>query len=155
MGCGTILRNPYHCSDVWGIDINQTDNNKIKTADLAIESIPFSDNFFDYVTAFDFIEHIPRIIYNPNRRYPFIELMNEIYRVLKPGGIFLSFTPAVPCTAAFGDPTHVNFITEDTFPYYFCGKPCYGAHYGFNGNFMLLNQRWDKISLVTELVKVI
>jgi SAM-dependent methyltransferase len=90
--------------------------------DLAIESIPFPSEYFDYVSAYDFIEHVPRIIYNPTRRFCFIELMNEIYRVLKMGGTFASFTPAFPKEAAFIDPTHVNIITENTFPLYFDNK---------------------------------
>jgi hypothetical protein len=45
--------------------------------------------------------------------------MNEIFRTLKPGGIFFSKTPAYPISAVFSDPTHVNNITADTFPLYF------------------------------------
>jgi hypothetical protein len=74
------------------------------------------------VTAHDFIEHIPKVICNPQRRNSFIELMNETWRVLKVGGRFLSVTPAFPQPAAFVDPTHVNIITEQIFPLYFDDK---------------------------------
>ena len=91
LGCGTNPRNPYNADLIYGIDIRTSpDNPNIKVADLAVESIPFESDYFDAVSAFDFIEHIPRVIYMPERRFPFVLLMNEIYRVLKKGGLFYS-----------------------------------------------------------------
>jgi SAM-dependent methyltransferase len=89
-----------------------------------------------------FIEHIPRVAYVPQRRNCFIELMNEIYRVLKPDGLFLSFTPAFPRAEAFRDPTHVNIITEETFGLYFDNKNRWAAAYGFCGAFEITQQEW-------------
>jgi SAM-dependent methyltransferase len=86
-------------------------------------------------------------------KYPFIDLMNEIHRILKPGGLFLSRTPAYPHKEAFQDPTHVNIITEDTFPTYFCNE--YLARiYGFNGAFTLITQEWCRPSLLTLIKKL-
>jgi len=142
LGCGLKPRNPFNADELFGIDIRPNENQDIKVADLAIEAIPFPDDHFDYVSAYDFIEHIPRVIYNPNRRFSFIELMNEIYRVLKMGGTFASFTPAFPKEAAFVDPTHVNIITENTFPLYFDNKNRWGKDYGFIGSFEIVDQKW-------------
>jgi SAM-dependent methyltransferase len=142
LGCGLKPRNPFNADELFGIDIRPNENQNIKVADLAIEAIPFPDDHFDYVSAYDFIEHIPRVIYNPNRRFSFIELMNEIYRVLKMGGTFASFTPASPKEAAFVDPTHVNIITENTFPLYFDNKNRWGKDYGFIGSFEIVDQKW-------------
>jgi SAM-dependent methyltransferase len=64
-----------------------------------------------------------------------VELMNEIYRVLKPGGRFYSFTPAHPASAAWRDPTHVNIITDETFLYYFDDAYRWADKYGFRGYF--------------------
>lgn len=155
LGCGLNPRNFYQCDEVFGVDIRPSSNDHLNSADLAVEPIPFADNHFDAVTAFDFIEHIPRVIYNPDRRFCFVELMNEIYRVLKPGGVFLSFTPAFPKAAAWRDPTHVNIITEETFPLYFDDKNRLAAMYGFNGSFLIENQRWheDDMHLVTLMRK--
>ena len=145
LGCGLNIRNPFNLDEVYGIDIRERNEPNIRTCDLAIEEIPFPDDYFDAISAFDFIEHVPRIIYAPNRRFPFIELMSEIYRTLKMGGMFLSITPAFPQEAAWRDPTHVNIITEDTYKY-FCG----GDHdqlarsYGFTGMFNLKTQNWDR-----------
>lgn len=111
LGCGLNPRNPYNADELYGIDIRSHENPNTKVVDLAIEPIPFESNYFDYISAYDFLEHIPRIIYNPARRFCFVELMNEIYRVLKTGGTFASFTPAFPKEAAWRDLTHVNIIT--------------------------------------------
>lgn len=154
LGCGTIPRNPYNADETFGIDVREDLQAGIRKADLCIERIPFDSDMFDYVTAFDFIEHIPRLIYAPERRYPFVEIMNEIHRVLKPGGAFLSFTPAYPRNAAFMDPTHVNVITEETFPHYFDEKLLKAAMYGFRGAFRLIRQEWADQHLLSQMIKV-
>ena len=146
LGCGETIRNPYQALKVIGLDIQD--------ADLAIEPIPFKDNYFDYVTAYDFLEHIPRLLYVPQRRYPFVELMSEIYRVLNVGGKFLSSTPAFPHGAAFQDPTHVNIITPDTFYEYFDDQKTWAKMYGFKGAFHISNMRYHGPHLIAELQKV-
>ncbi len=155
LGCGVNPRNPFGADQLYGIDIRPNENENIRVADLAIEPIPFPDEYFDFVTAYDFIEHIPRIIYNPKRRFCFIELMNEIFRVLKAGGSFFSSTPAFPKEAAWRDPTHVNIITEQTFPLYFDNKNRWGRDYGFVGSFEVVDQKWspNDVHLQTILIK--
>jgi hypothetical protein len=67
--------------------------------------------------------------------------MNEIFRVLKPEGIFFHATPCYPFNAAFQDPTHVNVMTEDTIYLYFC-EPAWARMYGYTGSFMMLDEGW-------------
>jgi SAM-dependent methyltransferase len=159
LGSGMAPRNPFGASEVFGVDLGQRVELPINVrhADLAIDPIPFDSDFFDCVTAFDFIEHIPRLVYCPHRRNSFVELMNEVYRVLKPSGYFLSSTPCYPHGSAFVDPTHVNFITEDTFSLYFCenasGNP-WAVTYGFNGIFRILRQDLQGSHLVSLLQKI-
>jgi SAM-dependent methyltransferase len=155
LGCGPRPQNPYKAEMVYGIDVRHDLGINIACADLVLERIPFSDGEFEYVTAYHFIEHIPRVIYIPERRNPFVELMNEIHRVLKVGGIFLSVTPAYPESAAFQDPTHVNIITEKTFPYYFDDTYRWASVYGFTGYFKVLRQEWMDGNLVTQMQKTI
>jgi hypothetical protein len=154
LGCGDVPRNPFHADELYGVDVRDNLAGNIKSADLVIEPIPFGNESFDYLTAYDFIEHVPRIIYAPRRRHAFIEVMNEIHRVLKPGGLFLSHTPAYPHGVAFRDPTHVNIITEETFPFYFDDQIRWGSIYGFKGAFKLRHQEWRGPHLITVMQKV-
>jgi SAM-dependent methyltransferase len=147
IGCGGVPRNPYGRDEAHGVDIalpEGADPRLFKRANLSLEPIPYPDATFDSVSAFDFLEHVPRVLMAPdgrNTRFPFIELMNEIHRVLKPGALFYALTPAYPSVEAFQDPTHVNVITEGTWQY-FCGSPPQGRMYGFTGEFeMRRNER--------------
>jgi len=154
IGCGDTPKNPFKAKNVYGIDIRENQAKGIKYADLNIEAIPFEDLKFDYITAHDFLEHVPRIFYGPNVRFPFVELMNEIYRTLKPGGIFYSHTPIYPFSAAFRDPTHVNMLTDETFPLYFDDKHTWAKMYGFNGSFTIRYQGRKAMHLVSILQKI-
>tara|TARA_B100002051_G_scaffold56939_1_gene52579 strand:- start:615 stop:1853 length:1239 start_codon:yes stop_codon:yes gene_type:complete len=143
LGCGAKPNDLlFKTGNASGIDVRNPENRpEIKLSDLFIHPIPHQSSSFDYITAFDFIEHVPRLVYlNEQCRFCFVELMNEIYRVLKPGGIFASLTPTFPNQEAFQDPTHVNIITERTFPKYFCKPYDWAAMYGFTGSFSLIHQ---------------
>ncbi len=153
LGCGPTPNNPYNAAHVYGIDVRENLGENIFSVDLALSGLPFESNSFEYVTAFQFLEHIPRVIYIPHRRNSFIELMNEVHRVLKDGGIFLSVTPAYPHAAAFQDPTHINIITDETFVKYFDDNYIWARMYGFKGQFKVLNQEWSGANLVTQLQK--
>jgi SAM-dependent methyltransferase len=147
LGCGKTPRNPYGREEAHGIDLGLAegiDTRYFHQANLAVEPIPYPDSYFDSVSAFDFLEHIPRILATPGgcgTRLPFVELMNEIHRVLKPGGLLYAVTPVYPAPECFQDPTHVNILTFRTWQY-FCA-PTLGAQiYGFVGNFQLLRNEW-------------
>jgi len=142
LGCGSSLRNPFKTSDIYGLDLFNDDALKIKYCKLGFDDIPFPDDHFDYVTAFDLIEHIPRFNQsNEEKGAPFIHLMNEVWRVLKKDGIFLSHTPIYPFLEAFQDPTHNNIITSDTFKLYFSDqKYPLAKSYGINTNFKVIRE---------------
>lgn len=153
LGCGSTPRNPFEANNFYGVDLFEQNDEKIKVADLAVSPTPFEKDIFDFITAYDFIEHIPRVIYSPSRSFPFINLMNEIFRCLKPGGYFLSHTPAYPYSPLFRDPTHVNYITEETFNIYFDEINNYAKIYGFNGGFEITEQGWNGFTLITLMRK--
>lgn len=163
LGCGNAPQNPMNCKKVIGIDIHNPQHREdIVTRDLFFEHLPFESGSVDVVTAHDFIEHIPR--YNQGKngetRFPFVLIMDEVFRVLRPGGYFYSRTPAFPKPQVFQDPTHVNILTEETFPKYFCShqwgglvnKP-WGSYYEFKGDFELVDQKWCHHWLLTLLHK--
>jgi SAM-dependent methyltransferase len=167
IGCGDVPRNPYHKGLVFGIDTRDAQTLQLppgityKCVNFVTDKLPFPDDYFDSISAYDVLEHIPRqILKSANTvTYPFIEIMNEIHRILKPGGIFLSTTPGYPRAEAFQDPTHVNFITLKTVDY-FCGESPLGRMYGFNGKFKILinkfcirNNYYDRNTSTLSLLK--
>ena len=148
LGCGKTPRNPYNRETIFGIDIREINNLEstvsIVQANLSVESIPFPDDYFDSVSAYDFFEHIPRVALDfgsKTSRFPFVELMNEIYRVLKPGGLLYAITPGFPNEKSFRDPTHVNIITSKT-SRYFTVPHLHAAMYGFTGEFEVVRKIW-------------
>jgi SAM-dependent methyltransferase len=143
LGCGTRPRNPYAQGELFGIDI-AGDGATVRRANLAVAPIPFEAHFFDSVSAYDFLEHVPRVLPTADgrdTRFPFIELMNEVWRVLKAGGRFYASTPVYPAPQVFVDPTHVNVLTADSHHYF--TRPALGARmYGFVGDFTLVRTQF-------------
>lgn len=151
LGCGALPRNPLGAKHVFGIDVLAEPVFKTVRDSLEYKQVfhglplPFESNQVDSISAFDFLEHIPRSDRLPNGGYtnPFIEIMNEVYRILKPGGIFIALTPCFPSSAAFTDPTHVNFITEETHLYFSGPNYARTKGYGFNGEFNVVEADWS------------
>jgi SAM-dependent methyltransferase len=146
LGCGTKPRNPYRQQELYGLDIrdglSEPGVTEIRAANLCIEPIPFESNSFDSLSAYDFLEHIPRVAVdftNHKTHFPVINLMNEVWRVLKNNGVFYAVAPAYPHALAFADPTHVNIMTPKTH-HYFTGNEPMGRMYGFVGQFALVRQ---------------
>jgi SAM-dependent methyltransferase len=155
LGCGPTPSNKFGADEVHGLDLVENIIDNIKYCRLGFEKLPFDDSTFDYVTAYDLIEHIPRYSENSTETdTPLIFLMNEVFRVLKVDGIFLSSTPIYPYFGAFQDPTHNNIITVDTFKMYF-SKESYSIskHYGVTAKFQILYQKMYFQHLVAVLKK--
>jgi GT2 family glycosyltransferase/predicted SAM-dependent methyltransferase len=76
-----------------------------------LEGLPYEDNSIDEIQAYDFLEHIPI--------GKTIQVITEIWRILKPDGHFESFTPdAEMGQGAFQDPTHVSFWVKNSWLYF-------------------------------------
>jgi len=162
IGCNSNPRNPFNASKLYGVDIIDLETNQFNyhKCNLIYDVLPFSDSSFESVSAYDFLQIVPRnAIINGTGVFPFIHVMNEIYRVLKPGGIFYAITPGYPRNEAFVDPTSVNFITKKTHTYFL--SPKYKAHmYGFKGKFKIVRKvKWIKLTQETRndrwLIKVL
>ena len=66
------------------------------------------DNSVGVIRAVDFLEHVPEKV----------PLINELYRLLAPGGMLLSLTPSSDGRGAYQDPTHISYYNENSFWYY-------------------------------------
>lgn len=84
--------------------------------------LPWEDNSVGYIEANDFLEHIPHCRDSTCKHGLsdgcVVFLMNEIHRVLAPGGLFTSHTPSTGGRGAFQDPTHCSFWNPNSFWYY-------------------------------------
>jgi len=164
LGCGTSPKNPFNADKLIGIDSQSSSANTIACW-IGFEPIPLDDSCVDFITAYDFIQHIPRFAMRERPFNPFIDAMSEVWRVLKPNGVFFSKTPAYPSAAAFQDPTHVNVITDQTVSY-FAKRPCadgslidawglpLGKKYGFKGEFLLIKQWWEATHLCWQMLAI-
>lgn len=83
---------------------------------------PADDDSFKVITASHVMEHIPA---GSDR----IAVMNEAWRVLRPGGRFHIKVPLFPHWSAIADPTHVSFWVPESFSY-FDGSWKANADYG-------------------------
>jgi predicted SAM-dependent methyltransferase len=92
-----------------------------------IDGLPYENNSVDEVRAFDFLEHIPI--------GKTIKVITEIWRVLKPGGKFESFTPSTDGRGAFQDPFHVSFWNQNSWLYY--SDPETRRIYGIEADFQI------------------
>lgn len=155
LGCGLTPKNLFKADVSIGVDLYENSECNVTKVNLGFEPLPFPNNHFDYITAYDVLEHIPKYADLPNEgNTPFIFLMNEIYRVLKDGGVFLSKTPIYPYVGAFVDPTHNNIMTSDTFQLYFSNEKLKIAeHYGIKSKFKISYQKMLQQSLIAVLKK--
>lgn len=94
--------------------------------------LPYDNSSVDEVRAYDILEHIPI--------GKTMALIEEIYRVLKPGGKFESYTPDAEFgQGAFQDPTHISFWVENSWLYY--SHPAYRKLYSTKANFSTIIKR--------------
>lgn len=76
--------------------------------DLDVFPWLLGDNEFDEVYCFDVLEHLENVV----------GAMEEIHRILKPGGTVMITTPHFSCRNAFTDPTHRHFLGVRSFDYF-------------------------------------
>lgn len=85
---------PYFRPHIWGTMTN----------------LPFADGSVDELLAAHVLEH-----FEPKDRIP---VMNEMWRVLKPGGTVHIEVPLFPYWTAIADPTHVSMFVVQSFAYF-------------------------------------
>lgn len=106
------------------------DNRELNGVDMILdvqEGLPFPDSSVAEVYARDFLEHIPI--------GKTVALIEEIWRVLIPGGKFEHITPSTDGRGAFQDPNHVSFWNKNSWYYY--THPAYRGLYNIKANFTI------------------
>lgn len=102
LACGQNKTEGY-----FGIDIFPGD--KVDgVVDLTIFPWPIESNSADDIVCSHYVEHTPDLM----------KFMNEVYRILKPGGKIKIVAPYYNSIRCWQDPTHLRAISEATFLYY-------------------------------------
>ena len=91
-------------------EINQLNKQKIYIKNYDIEketTIPYDDNYFDVLTMLAVFEHI-----TTNK---LVQVLSEIYRILKPGGKYIITTPAPFADVILTIMAKLKLINSDLF----------------------------------------
>lgn len=89
---------PFKAQDPWG------------TIRDICNRMPFEDNTFDEIHAYEVLEHIGQ----QGDYRTFFAQFEEFHRILKPGGFFCATCPSWQSIWAWGDPSHTRVITSGT-----------------------------------------
>lgn len=89
--------------------------------DMECLPLPFPDSSFDSVLGSHIFEHI----------HNFVPLMEDIYRVLAPGGYLIGITPYGSSDNAWDNPHHVRSFSESTWQYF--DQDLYKGNHAGNG----------------------
>ena len=156
LACGNNKREGYT-----GIDIAETDAVD-HVVDLRVFPWPIESESTEEINCSHYIEHIKhdtvaldlKQIVNESNSFEefkekindndflapkdgFVKFINEVYRILKPGGKVHIVTPYWANNRQIGDPTHVRPIAEST--YWYLDKPWMEennlSHYGIDCDF--------------------
>jgi SAM-dependent methyltransferase len=107
LGVGAIANEPNQDAVEYDNGPAWAGGDELSTA----RGLPFPDSSIESAISHHALEHIGD---------GFIPLMDEVYRVLKPGGVFRIIVPLFPSYSAVSDPDHRRYFMEGTFDA-FCG----------------------------------
>lgn len=131
IGCGTAKKEGFMGLDrapLPGVDI---------VADLDKDGLPLRSCSVDEVYSNHVMEHMDDLK----------AVMEEMHRVLKPGGRAVLRVPHCFSSIAFGDSTHKRFFTFDTFSQFdqrHSRSYYYDFHFEFLGSRMQLYRNWHR-----------
>jgi len=115
LGCGSSREKRIWVdgNQMWG-DLITLDRERRHQPDVVWDlnelPLPFTDDLFDGVHAYEVVEHFGR----QGDAGSFFDFFNDLWRVLKPGGLFCATVPAWDTQWAWGDPSHRRVITPGT-----------------------------------------
>lgn len=140
IGCGN---RPFE--DCINVDKRRTELDAIQH-DLERFPWPFADKYFDNVYAYDIIEHLTDVV----------KTMEEIDRILKPGGRVEIRTCAWDKKQSYDDPTHRHWFTLNSFDF-FDPTTEWGKKYNWysTARFKIIRAQYDCSELEFTLTKII
>jgi predicted SAM-dependent methyltransferase len=89
---------------------NNKDHNPDVLWDLKKHPLPFDDNYFNEIHAYDVLEHLAQ---QGDYEFFFAEF-SEYWRILKNGGYFFASVPDRQSVWAWGDPSHKRIIQRES-----------------------------------------
>lgn len=110
LGCGSnwgkrLSLGPSQWVNLVTLDIN-ADHNPDVVHDLVSLPLPFDDDFADEIHAYEVMEHVGR----QGDWAFFFAQWSDIWRVLKPGGVFFGTSPHWSSPWAWMDPGHTRVM---------------------------------------------
>ncbi len=111
IGCGSqrdkrlALDNDHNWSNLTTLDINDHHNPDV-VWDLCQFPLPFEDNTFDEIHAYEVLEHTGQ---QGDYKFFFAQF-TEFWRILKPNGYMFATCPAWNSIWAWGDPSHTRVL---------------------------------------------
>jgi SAM-dependent methyltransferase len=164
IGCGSsrrrIVQQPGQ-SDVFD-DVTTMDSNPAHHPDvvwdLNTRPLPFADDSFDEIHAYEVLEHVGR----QGDYLGFFAEFSDYWRILKPGGWLCGTVPMWNSKWAWGDPGHTRVFCRDTFT--FLEQPTYAQVgttvitdyrqvYRADFDFTFCREQGDSLAFVLRAVK--
>ena len=165
LGCGNNLTKkikfdgvPDDWTDLVTLDFDDSCGPDI-VHDLNNIELPFSDDLFDEIHAYEVLEHLGK---QGDWRF-FFDQFQEFYRVLKPGGYFIGTVPMWDSEWAWGDPGHTRclpacsfiFLSQDEYTNQ-VGKTAmtdYRSHYSADFELLGKSEEGDTLAFILRVKK--
>lgn len=142
LGCGNNKR-----PGATGVDFNErTDADIIHN--LNEFPYPMQNNSYDEIYMDNTLEHLTNVM----------AVMEEVYRICKPGGMVKIMVPYFRSVYAFIDPTHLHFFTVNSFAYFDPDNPICERYAYTEARFKVESVRFNERlagGLVKSIVKTI
>lgn len=100
---------PKEWAELVTLDIDEGTSPSV-VHDLNDLPLPFDDDMFDEIHAYEVLEHTGR---QGDWRF-FFNQFHEFWRILKPGGFLVATTPQWDSPWAWGDPGHTRIISPES-----------------------------------------